>query len=117
MKKILLSAFICCFSILLYAQLERVAPLTSVVHNSAALENTNLLISTKDFTSSFSPTSKDSFPTSVQLVSATAPFPPKWYQIGERSLNGGNTYIDFYLDNEIQERTGNLSFGAAHAGS
>ncbi|MFN8282313.1 MAG: aryl-sulfate sulfotransferase [Chitinophagales bacterium] len=111
MKKILLSAFICCFSILLYAQLERVAPLTSVVHNSAALENTNLLISTKDFTSSFSPTSKDSFPTSVQLVSATEPFPPKWYQIGERSLNGGNTYIDFYLDNEIQERTGNLSFG------
>ena len=111
MKKNLLFSFLCFLSISLFAQLDKVAPLSSVVHNAALLENTNLIVSTKDFMNTFFPAKKDSFPTSVQIVSATMPFPPKWYQLGTNSINGGKSYIDFYLDTEIQEKTGNLSFG------
>ena len=111
MKRIILLAIIfqCTFSI--FAQLDKVAPMSSVVHNSAKIENMNLLISTKDFTNIFFSPLLDSFATTVQLVHANTPFPPIWYQIGTHSLSfSGKVYTDFYLDPEIQSKTGHLSF-------
>jgi hypothetical protein len=104
MKKILLPVFLFCASFSLFAQLDKVAPLSSIVHNYDQLKNVNIILNTKDFTSKFMPTKRDSFFTTVQIVSATEPFPPKWYQIGKNSLiSGGSMHSDFYLDAEIQE--------------
>lgn len=111
MKKILLPVFLFCASFSLFAQLDKVAPLSSIVHNYDQLKNVNIILNTKDFTSKFMPTKRDSFFTTVQIVSATEPFPPKWYQIGKNSLiSGGSMHSDFYLDAEIQEKSGHLSF-------
>lgn len=111
MKKILLLAFTVHFSVNLFSQLNKVPPLTSVVQNSAKVENLNLLVNTKDFTNIFLFPLPDVYATTVQLVHAANPFPPIWYQIGTHSVtNTGHITSDFYLDPLINEKSGRLSY-------
>jgi hypothetical protein len=109
MKKLLF-----CFCLLnaacSFAQLDKVAPMLCMPQDASRLENINLLVNTRDFTSTFNGLQPDKFPTSVQLVRAKKPFPPIWYQLGLKKLGPGLTGADFYLGPIINEKTGRLSF-------
>ncbi|MDB5227727.1 MAG: hypothetical protein JWN78_1920 [Bacteroidota bacterium] len=94
-----------------FAQLNKVAPLTSLVHDAAKIADVNLLVNTKDFTNVFLFPLQDAYFTTIQLVHASHPFPPIWYQIGTKLLsNAGHTASDFYLGPHINEKTGRLSY-------
>lgn len=99
-----------CCSTFAFAQLNKVSPLTSIVHDAAKIADVNLFINTKDFTHTFFPSKQDAYFSTVQLVHASHPFPPIWYQIGS-SLSSDGKMFDFLLNPEIQKKTGHISFG------
>lgn len=113
MKKCILFCLSLFFSLFLFAQLDKVAPLTAVVHDPGKTGDINILLSTKEFSSIFFPALKDKYPTTVQLCHLNHPFPPIWYMIGTHRIGPGLSGSDFFLGPIINDQTGRLSFSAS----
>lgn len=94
-----------------HAQLNKLCPISSTVYDKQRVEGINLLLNTKDCTSFLSPTAKTSQTSTVQLIKATQPFPPLWFQMGSPQADTGGFFeTTFLLDVQIQKNTGNLTF-------
>ncbi|HOY41125.1 MAG TPA: hypothetical protein PLX60_04645, partial [Chitinophagales bacterium] len=106
MKKIatLYLIFFCSFFIA-HAQLNKLCPISSTVYDKKKIQDVNLLLTTKDFLPVMKPKEGTKLTSTVQLVKATAPFPPLWFQMGDITKDAGGNFIEtsFLLDARIQE--------------
>lgn len=120
MKKYLISTIILfvCFTNV-NAQLNRLCPVSSTVYDKKKIKDINLLLTTKDFASIYIPERGTMRTSTVQLVKASEPFPPLWFQMGDIKADSGGTFIgtSFLLDARIQKVNGNLTYFSSHPGS
>ena len=86
------------------------------MYDKKKIQDVNLLLTTKDFVSVMNPKEGTKLTSTVQLVKATAPFPPLWFQMGDITKDAGGNFIgtSFLLDARIQESNGNLTYFSSH---
>jgi hypothetical protein len=117
MKKIAtLNLILFCSFFIAHAQLNKLCPISSTVYDKKKIQDVNLLLTTKDFVSVMNPKEGTKLTSTVQLVKATAPFPPLWFQMGDITKDAGGNFIEtsFLLDARIQESNGNLTYFSSH---
>lgn len=105
------------FSTSVFAQLDKVCPVSSSIYDASTLNGIQLLLNTKDFTPYLVPFSKTETTSTIQLVNALQPFPPIWYQMGNPERDTGSFEgTTFLIDATIQTHGGNLTFLGSYPG-
>lgn len=100
------------------AQLNKLCPISSTVYDKDKIKGLNLLLDTKDCTPFLVKNGKTTLTSTVQLVNATQPFPPLWFQMGNPQTDTGGFFeTTFLLDIRIQKESGNLTFFSSYPGS
>lgn len=93
------------------AQLNKLCPVSSTVYDQEKIKGMNLLLNTKDFAPILKPNTKTTITSSVQLVRASQPFPPLWFQMGNPETDTSTFFeTTFLLDILIQKNGGNITY-------
>ncbi len=100
-----------------HAQLNKLCPISSTVYDKQKIEGMNLLLNTKDFTPYLVQNGKTLRTSTLQLVRASNPFPPLWFQMGNPEADTGSFIGTTFLgDVRIQKDNKKLTFFGSYPG-